>query len=884
VCSPVFLNESGFDKTGFRDLTFDELLRSYAEIVPDKIAITYKREKITYRDLYTTSNRFAGFLLQHGIARGDVVGVAMDRSIDMAISLLGILKIGAAYLPIDAIHPKDRIAYFLRHSAAKMLLTSEAFAGGYSDYPQKLLFEEFLEDRSGDFPLDGRTDETGDNLAYIMYTSGSTGMPKGVEITQTCFRNLLFSMKEAPGLTDADVVLSSTTISFDIAQLEIFLPLISGARLHIVDYETARDGRRLLEVIKTEKISMVQATPFTWRIMLESGWEEKLPIKALIGGEALPKELADKLVSRCNELWNMYGPTETTIWSLIKKISPQDKIITIGRPIANTEVYLLDEHLAEVPPGEVGEIYIGGTGVGRGYVNSPELTAKAFLPDTFSGRPGGRIYKTGDLGKLAGNGEIQCLGRIDHQIKIHGFRIETDEIEFKLRQLPYIKHALVVAQEDALNITRLIAYVVPSASMDEDRTEDNMALWRAELRKALPEYMLPSFYMVIAEIPLLASGKVNRKALPAPDIKSNRKHHAEPQSEMESRLAALWSTHIGVPEIGTNDNFFELGGNSLVAVKVMLDIEKLTGKRLPVATLFQYPTVNDLASFIQRDALTRSLSSIIVPIKDSGAKLPLYIIHGIGLNLLNLRSLALNMDTEQPVFGFQAVGLDGTGDKDALESMEEIAALYVRELLTHNPSGQYAIAGYSFGGFIAYEMAKQLKQMGKEVLMLGMIDTNIQIPTNQYTFVKKVFFKGIRQFAKLGFRIRSILAKPAENIQYLKHYFSRSGHAVYGNEIESENMPPFMQEIAHKYKRAFDKYRFRPLNVQIDLFKARERIFHIDDGRYQGWKKYALNGVNVYVTPGDHKHILSGSNVKILAMQMQTRLNELKATSKKKMA
>jgi amino acid adenylation domain-containing protein len=741
-----------------------------------------------------------------------------------------------------------------------------------------MVFDQFWANRFNYSLNSSSTKEFGNNIAYILYTSGSTGMPKGVEIQQNCLHNFLLSMQKEPGITAADTMLSITTITFDIAELEIYLPLISGASLHIVDMEVARDGRKLLEVIKNENISIVQATPFTWRMMLEFGWEEKLPIKALIGGEALPKELAAKLVPRCNELWNMYGPTETTIWSLIKKISIDDPIITIGKPIQNTNVYLLDEQLNEVPTGEIGEIYIGGAGVGRGYVRRPELTVKAFIEDKFTGIPGKKIYKTGDLGKMLESGEVQCLGRIDHQIKIRGFRVETEEIEFQLKQQENVKQALVIAHKDALENVRLIAYIVPHIELDEVSEEKHILVWKNELNKVLPEYMLPSDYMAISEIPLMSNGKVNRKALPEPVIRSFSSTHTEPISEMENKLLKIWTENIGIQNIGTEVNFFELGGNSLIAIKVMLKIEEQTGKRLPIATLFRYPTIKRLASFIEEYEYDDSYN-VLVPIKDSGTKPPLYIVHGIGLNILNLRGLAMQMDIDQPVFGLQAVGLNGKDE--TLENIEEVATFYINEILHHNPEGPYAIAGYSFGGYIAFEMVKQLKVMKKKVILLAMFDTNVQNPAHQYKLFKKIKVKSIRQYHKVKFRIKSFAKDPIADINFLKTYFQHRINSSFSKAYHPENMPAFMVVIAKKLEHALRVYSMKPCDVKIDLFKANERLYFVDDPKFLGWKKYALGGVQVYTIPGDHKIMLYPPNDKIMADILQNRLNEFKKTAVK---
>ena len=859
-------------------LTIDSLIKTQSEKFPHKIAIKYRGQTITYYELYKSSNQFANFLIQKNITSGDIIGMAMNRSIQMVISILACLKMGVAYIPIGIDNPKDRVDYLLQNTGAKALLTSEQHEKEFEAVERKFLFEDFGRDKETYSSEISTFENLENSLAYILHTSGSTGMPKGVEILQKNLLNFLLSMQVEPGISPEDIVLSITTISFDIAQLEIFLPLISGAKLYIEDLETTRDGRLLLETIKNEKISIVQGTPFTWRMMLEFGWDKKLPIKALIGGEALSKELAEKLVERCNELWNMYGPTETTVWSLIKKISSEDKIITIGKPIRNTQVYLLNEKLNEVPSGEIGEIYIGGDGVGRGYNNRPELTIKAFLNDPFIVTPGNKIYKTGDLGKMLDNGEIQCLGRIDHQIKIRGFRIETEEIEFQIKKQEHVKEVIVIAHKDSFENLRLVAYIVTKERVNVEQSQEYIHLWKSELKLILTDYMIPSVFMIISEIPLMSNGKVNRKALPEPTTRSSGLIYEKPETDMQKFLITAWENEIGIKEISTTDDFFELGGTSLIATKIMIQIEKFTGKRLPITTIFKYPQIKQLATFTEEYS-SENANSIIVPFKESGTKFPLYIIHGIGLNVLNIRFLASKMDADQPVLGVQSIGLDGTNIDDII-SFEDIASIYVKEITQHNPTGPYLIIGYSFGGFIAFEIARQLKEMGKEVALLGMIDTNLQKSTVRSTQLKKIYVKVIRQVYKLAFRINSFISNPTKDIHYLKMYYrernSKDSRLVFG-----EIMPDFMIQISRKLQKAKSNYLFKPFDITIDLFKSKERFYFVDDHIYFGWKELALKGVNLYITQGDHKDMMQNPNVENLAKQMQNRIDEINMIYKK---
>ena len=601
---------------------------------------------------------------------------------------------------------------------------------------------------------------SGHDLAYILYTSGSTGQPKGVLIEHRNLVNLLYSMITLPGITPDDVLLAVTTVSFDIAGLELYLPLLVGATLVLADTETTKDGHALLLAIDEQQISIIQATPATYKLILAAGWEKRFALKILCCGEPLSKDLAQKLTARCDSLWNMYGPTETTIYSTGKQILATDEIITIGRPIHNTQVYILDEHLNPVPEGIVGEIYIAGDGVARGYLNRPELTQEKFLPNPFALLPGQTMYRTGDLGKFMADGEIHCLGRIDQQVKIRGYRIELGEIEHALVTQEGIKDAVVMAREDRPGDQRLVAYLVANPPLANGAFMEQVPVWRRKLNEILPAYMVPSDFVRLAQLPITPNGKIDRKALPQPDaMRGMNGVAAEPATDVQKRMTGIWAEVLGVEKVGIDQDFFELGGHSMIAVQMMMRLEKETGKRLPLSTLLTYPTVRKLAQLVEAEAKPLAWKSL-VPIKPQGNKVPIYIIHGIGLNLLNFSSLVTYMDAEQPIYGLQALGLDGIDEP--LDNMDAIAAYYISEVLQQNPSGPYAIAGYSFGGYVALEMARQLKAMGKEVKMLVMFDTNAQASDSgqKQSTLSWLGRKLLRQFPKLLWFTRSLVQYP----------------------------------------------------------------------------------------------------------------------------
>ena len=673
-----------WDEKSIEDISIDILIKSQKEKHPNKIAISCNGKSISYNDLYLSYIQFASFLLKNGIVAGDVVAISMDRSIEMVISMLGLLKIGAAYIPLDLKYPIDRKRFLIEDCKAKAIIIDSLEYNVTAEYTKTIVFDSFWINRESFDITDVGNEIMPNNLAYILYTSGSTGKPKGVQIQQKSLINLLLSIQIQPGISEEDSLLAVTVITFDIAQLEIFLPLISGAKLYIGNEEVSKDGSKIIEIIKKEKITIFQATPFTWRLMLEFNWNEQLNIKAFIGGEALTKELAHKLLSRVNELWNMYGPTETTIYSVIKKISVNDEIIAIGKPILNTQIYILSETQNIISKGEVGEICIGGLGVGEGYINRPDLTANSFIEDKFSGLVGRKIYRTGDLGILLENGDLQCLGRIDHQIKIRGFRVETEEVEVQLMQQANIKHALLIAHKDEIENIRLIAYIVTNEIMNEKSLQSYIVTWKAALQKVLPDYMIPVNYMIIDTIPLLSNGKVNRKALPPPVFNNYINEYRAPETELEKQIAEIWEKALSISNIGLDYNFFELGGDSLNAIKIMLQIEKLTGVRLGISIIFKNPTIQQIVTLVNQNNFKEFKS--IQKIEDqldyeiSAAQKRLWILHQF-----DNAKFAYNL----PI----VITLEGALDKDALETSlknivnrhESLRTVFIYDSLTGNP-------------------------------------------------------------------------------------------------------------------------------------------------------------------------------------------------------
>lgn len=862
-----------------QDIKLTKLISKQAKKHPDKIAIRHNGQSITYGELDLRSNQVAAYFIANNVNSNDTVAVAIDRSISLLLCLLGLVKAGAAYLPIDPHLPTDRTNFILGNSGAKFLCTAHKYTEQYAGLDNTILFDDVWA-KCHDYPTDmPEVEYDGSSLAYILYTSGSTGQPKGVAVEQHSLLNFLLSVQKSPGISSKDIMLSITTISFDIAELELFLPLISGAQLIIVDNDVAKDGRALLDIIQAEQISIVQATPFTWRMLLQSDWSKPLPVKAFCGGEALAKDLALKILDKCAELWNMYGPTETTIYSTIKKISPKDELITIGKPIDNTDIYILDEKGKPVANGIEGEIYIGGEGVARGYVGRPDLTAERFIDDTLSGR-GGKIYRTGDWGKMLPDGEIQYLGRIDHQIKIRGYRIETEEIEYQLKSLRGIKEALIILHEDSLGTKQLVAYIVGKGYLTPYQHTVLIKRWKNSLKSKLPEYMIPVAFIFMPRIPLMPNGKIDRNKLPPPRPKPLSRNNKKPRTETEILITDIVLKNTDFDRVGINDNFIDLGIDSLIALMIIVDIEKQFNVRLPLTVLVHHPTIKLLARFI--DTASHSPYNSLIPLKQDGTKVPLYLVHGIGLNLFNFNNVINCMHADQPVYGLRAAGLDG--NMEPLESIETIAAYYNREILNFDPVGPYAIAGYSMGGIIAYEMAKQLKEAGKNVEMLAMIDTNVQ--ETLQVVMNNLVRKAERQFDKLSFRIRSFYRHPIANLDYLGQLYAQKVNSLLTRlgiqkKHKAPGLPEYMQNVADRLEAACAKYIISPYDIKIDLIKAEKRLYYVDDPEFLGWSNYALDGITTYDVPGDHEDMFRSPNDMFLAETLQKRLDSMPTNRRK---
>lgn len=578
-----------------------ELFELQAERTPDAVAVVAGDLKLSYRELNQRANQLAWHLVKRGVAPEVHVGLSIDRGPEMVIALLGILKVGGAYVPLDPRIPDDRLSFMLSDAKPRIVLTEQKFRRSIFGTDAILLDSdwEVIAQESNGNPNKKISPQT---LAYVMYTSGSTGKPKGVPIEHGSVVNLLRSMQVETGLNPDDLLLAVTTLSFDIAGLEIYLPLISGARTVIASSDDVVDGNRLRDLLHDSRATYMQATPATWRLLLGAGWQGSPGLKILCGGEALPPELAKELTARSNAVWNVYGPTETTIWSTTHRLTGREEgTIPIGRPLANTSIYILDSHYNPVPVNITGEIYIGGDGVARGYLNRPELTAERFVANPLVPNLSPRLYRTGDLGRFRSSGEIEYLGRVDSQVKLRGLRIELGEIESVLASHATLREAVVIVTGEGEQ-QKLSAYV---AVIDGMPTPGAGEL-RRYLRTKLPEHMVPAVYSRVDRLPLLPSGKVNRAALPGALAIALQEETEliDPRNETETKLAEIWKELLQVEQVGIEQNFFELGGHSLLALQVTARIRQTFEVELPVRAVFEAPTIATLGLELEKARAT----------------------------------------------------------------------------------------------------------------------------------------------------------------------------------------------------------------------------------------------------------------------------------------
>lgn len=858
------------------DRCVHELIAEQAARTPDAVSVEFDQQPLTYRELDERANQLARYLRERGVAPGAFVGLCVERSLEMAVGILGILKAGGAYVPLDPTYPQERLAFMLGDAAVPVLLTQKRLTAPLAvqnatvvclDTDWKVI------NNQPKAPLAERTDLQ--QLAYLIYTSGSTGQPRGVMVThQGLVNHATWSVRQYE-LTRRDRVLQFSSLSFDIAVEEIFPTWLVGATLVLRAEAAGISGSRFLRWLNDRGVTLMDLPTAFWHEWVHelAVLEEPLPPSlrlVIVGGEkALAKTFATwRTIVGDHVRWlNTYGPTETTVVATVYE-PPRDYDpnveLPIGRPIANTRVYLLDAGQQPVPIGVPGEMYIGGSGVARGYSNQPVLTAERFLHDPFARAPGARMYRTGDLARYNAGGNLEFLGRIDQQVKIRGYRIELDEIAGALCQHPGVRDALVIPCEDRAGQKWLVAYVVPTA--EQQLSQEDL---RSYLHEKLPEPMVPTQFIYLAAFPLTPNGKVDRTALPAPSREWQREgSHVAPRDPLEHQLVLLWEDLLARQPLGIRDNFFQLGGHSLLAVRLFMRIEKLFGKSLPLAALFKAPTIEQLAQLLRQDVDQLEWPTL-VDIQPRGTQRPLFCVAAPGVNALGFAILARNLGTDQPLYVLQSRFRRQADEEGGLYTAEEYRALaekYIAALRAVQPQGPYAFAGMCEGAHIAFEMALQLQRQDEPVEFLGILDAWPVENSKSYIGWYIYYYSRLwRQ--KLQSGPREVLQSAVRGLGWILRKAARLLD-------RRRRRGPNMYE-----QRVWPGKDFRPPRFagRITVFRVRKQPYWRPRDYDLGWRLRAEGGVEIHIVPGGHADVLRDPNVTETAAKLTAALEQARA-------
>ncbi|BCL77704.1 non-ribosomal peptide synthetase [Ktedonobacteria bacterium brp13] len=884
------LSETSIDYT--TEPFLPALIEAQVARTPDVIAFVVQdvlagwEESLTYAQLNQQADVLASVLQNtYNIRPGEVIGLCLERSLDMVIGLLGILKCGGAYLPLDPMYPAERLAFMLQDSQASVVLTQ-------ADLLPQLPADQF---QSICLPLPALPILKGprpvlcpDQVAYVIYTSGSTGRPKGTMITHRNMRNFALSMQQRPGLTSQDVVLAVTSLSFDMAVLELLVPLTVGARIHLASRSTASDAVALISALERYQPTLLQTTPARWQMLLAAGWVGSPQLKILCGGEALSLDLAQKLRMRGASVWNMYGPTETTVFSSLCPIDERTEHVSIGRPIENTQLYVLDARLQPVPVGFTGELYIGGDGLAAGYLGRPDLTAERFIPHPF-GAAGTRLYATGDVARYLADGCVDYLGRNDQQVKVRGFRIELGEIESILGQHREVRECLVLAREDLPGEKRLVAYLIPVAA---DRQPSTSEL-RSYLATRLPEYMLPAVFVVLSCWPVTPNGKVDRSALPAPEQERPVLHtpFVAPRMPTEEALAEIWQEVLGLQQVGIHDNFFELGGHSLLAIQLVLQIRERLEQHLSLSIVFQKPTIEAMARLLSQQA-GMTCYSPLVAIQPDGSRPPFFCVHPAPGNVFCYADLARYLGPDQPFYGLQAQGIDG--QLAPLTTIGEMATAYIQEIRTVQPAGPYMLGGHSLGGLVIFEMALQLHEQGEEVALLAILDRPAPVlrksadqpssDEDEQEETARLLTEGMAIMSH--FSGKEIVVsyetlrhmETDEQFEYIRHNMQISGLLPDKADIRPVRGLIQVQKANSRATNAYIPAAYKG-NGYVAVLAAEQTLSpdyneELYSDESLGWGELIPQGVQIYRVPGNHISMLMTPQVQVVAKHLRHCLDQ----------
>ncbi|WP_414544489.1 amino acid adenylation domain-containing protein [Nostoc sp. CCY0012] len=861
------------------DVCVHQLFEAQVERTPEAIALIFNDSTITYQELNAQANQLANYLRaiaqalllkQIAIKPEMRVGVCIERSPKTIVSILAILKAGGVYVPLDPGYPQERLTFMMEDARLSVLLTQQSLNIQPGERTTVVNLDQEWENIAQHSDTNPTQVVTPDNLAYIIYTSGSTGKPKGVLLEHRGLCNLATAQIQAFKVEPHSRVLQFASLSFDASISEIFMTLVAGATLCLANTDDLLPGTNLWRLLRDRAITTLTLPPSVLAVLPA----EELPDlqTIIVAGEACSADLVARWATG-RRFFNAYGPTETTVCATIGECSDTQNQPSIGRAIANTQVYILDRHLQPVPIGVPGELYIGGIGLARGYLNRPDLTEEKFIPNPFTQDSQERLYKTGDLARYLPDGNIEFLGRIDHQVKIRGFRIELGEIETILRQHPDILTCVVTAYEDNSN-KRLVAYIVPrnNITINQQQLKDY-------LKKHLPDYMVPSALMILETLPLTPNGKVDRKALPTPDRSLKPENFVTPRDSLELELAQIWEEVLNLRPIGVTDNFFDIGGHSLLAVRLMALIQQQFRRELPLSTLFQGGTIEKLA-IILRSNISERPCSPLVGIQTAGSQPPLFCAHPIGGNVLGYVALGRYLSPEQPLYALQAPGVEG--QQQPYTEIPELASYYIEAIQAFQPAGPYFLGGHSFGGLVAFEMAQQLHQQGQEIGLLVIIDTPAPIhagviePIDDARWLVKRSQVLERFFGKKISVDYTELQQLEPEAQF--NYFLEKLRRV--NLIPPDagrNMIRRIIEVQKASHQALINYVPQVYSGKITLLRASEMVAEDSGGVFAqsfqkpalGWGELTTQPIEIHEVPGDHVTMLAEPHVQVLAEKLK---------------
>ncbi len=878
------------------DRTFHQLFEAAVARVPDRVALAYEGTTYTYAELNQRANQLAHRLRTLGVGPDVCVAMCLPRSAEMIIALVGILKAGGAYVPVLPESPKARLQHQLGETKAPVVITLERLCDALPEFAGTIL----CLDRDAALLATEPTDDPPHltkphHLVYVIYTSGSTGTPKGVMVRHENLVNYSWSLAHKLRLDEADAeggwsFATVSTLAADLGNTCIFPALMSGGALHVIGHDAAMDPEKFAAYCRSHPIDVLKITPsHLGALMTCKDPRDVLPRKVLVtGGEASSWGLIDKIRSLSKLRWvNHYGPTETTIGSLTLDLDlEQDEVrkhagaCPIGRPIANTRVYILDDKRQPVPFGEPGELYIAGRGVTAGYIGQPERTAERFLPE--HGQPDGRMYSTGDRVKQLPNGAIEFLGRADNQVKVRGFRVELGEIEVALRKHARVRETVVMARPFGEGDLRIVAYYVlsPGELVPAQALREHVASF-------LPEQMVPSIFVPLQALPLTLNGKVDKKALPDPGAAPEEAESVPPADELERKLTEVWRRVLGVRRVGADDNFFEIGGHSLAAMHMLAEVGKVVGSPVPNHVLFHSPTIAGIARYLRGDQKGKELRSL-VPIQPDGTKPPLFLFHGGGGEVFVYRDLVRRLGTDQPVFGLQARREDDGTVKT--RRVEDMAAYYVDEIRQVKPKGPYYLGGLSFGGKVAYRAAQLLTAAGEQVPLTMMFDTwgpgYPRVRPEVGPLQRKLFWLYRRVEHHVG---SLMLLEPERRVPYLqdklKHTVEELGYAVEDASKElsrkaltliGKTPPPDLKKTISFVAAASEAYDPTPYDGRVVLFRNTEQPLDVFPDRTLGWGPVARN-LEVIDLPGYHATMIAEPRLRFLVAAMVPMLEAAQA-------